>query len=1000
MTKLRDFFSTIVPWPEPGQPGYINLHYTMTRPGVAGKPFWSGLPTRTVDDFLSRAAWAVKQDFIKDIYYCLSLQSEKRTDKKGKDKPVRLQKNVLSLKAVWIDVDVKEEPKGYATIEAALDAVAAFVEAAGLPPPTALVGSGGGLHIYWRSARPLSLEEWQPYAEGIKTAALAFGLRCDAGCTVDSARVLRVPGTFNRKIDPPRPVRLLGLQENDYDFETELAGIKVIRPHSPHGGLGSSDAILTGTPAATFAGLKQESLAAGLTSPETPLDPKPIMMGCAFLRDALLTGGKDYDQPMWNLTTLAATFLDDGQALAHKMGAGHIEYTETSTDELWARKLRERTDRGLGWPSCQAIQAAGSKVCATCPHFKEKKSPLHLTLVATHTPSTLLANSANIGQQIESLSLPDGFEVHDGYICKMFMKESKEEDQPPIAVPLKLFLRQLSMPLAHKDGTTHTLSFTTSLDKGYTGRVSVDLETLMGGGVDLLKTIGRLGVMTYPPNERYIKEFFMSWLSKLNEANAATKSVPFGWWVENGQRHGFVYGGLIVKDGGRPPAPAGMGDANTRDIYQPTGEIQPWIDACKLVTDQQRPELDAIIAASFAAPLMVSPAEYSALLSAWGATGVGKSTAIKVGQAVWAHPKKAKEVTRSTANSVIHKMGQLRNLPVYWDEIKNKKAQGQVFETFFAGSDGIGPGRLTSNIEQRARDDWQTMLIIAANLSFVDHVVSEQKTTAAGIYRVFEYHIPSVLPDAPGQMNSADASRITQELENNFGQVGMQYAKLLGSDPKAADAYTMAIYHGFYKRVKANKEERFWSSICGCLIAGACYANMFGAQINVERLTEFLIEAYEKNRQRLTEEATEGGTVINTTEALTGFLKAHVENTLYTDTFPVGKGKPKPVACIFGPDPNRPKPIYVQWATEARKLRIARPRFAKYMHENNISHQQILNGLKDYFGAISSYAVLGAGTVHTSGQEHIITIPIPEGSPFEAQMLAHEPKDIEQGDTL
>ena len=41
--------------------------------------------------------------------------------------------------------------------------------------------------------------------------------RCDAGCTVDSARVLRVPGTWNCKNGLQRPVKLLWIGQ-DFDF--------------------------------------------------------------------------------------------------------------------------------------------------------------------------------------------------------------------------------------------------------------------------------------------------------------------------------------------------------------------------------------------------------------------------------------------------------------------------------------------------------------------------------------------------------------------------------------------------------------------------------------------------------------------------------------------------------------------------------------------------------------------------------------------------------------
>ena len=995
--SIKEFLSRVVPWPGDG-PGYVNLHYTMVRDG-GEKPFWSGLPTRTVDDFLSRASWATRQPFIKDIYFCTSLQAQVRKDNKGKVKPVRLQANVLSLRAIFLDVDVKPPPKGYTNLSEALNEIGKFCEATKIPSPTALVGSGGGVHVYWISDRPLELEEWRSYAEGLKTAALSFGLRCDAGCTVDSARVLRVPGTLNCKIDPPRPVVLLGLKETDYEFSQVLAPLLALAPvarRAPESSFG-----LTGVVAQGFAGLAPDaSLAEGLQRDDTPLDPTLIMKGCAFLRTALLTGGKEYDQPLWNLTTLAATFIDDGHNLSHKMGKGHPEYSVATTDALWERKIKERQASGLGWPSCNAIQAAGCKACATCPHFKEKKSPLHLALSGRILDAPATASPDPAGG-IGALNLPEGYGLNkEGWICKIKMLDPVDEEASPVPLYLPLFSCRLSMPWAQKG--PYALNFTTTMDKNkVTGKwhmagASLTHETIQGGGIDLWKTLGRQGVKLVPENKRYLEGFLMSWYTKMHDADEAAMSVPFGWWSPGGKRHGFVFGGLVMKDDGTE-SPSGMGDTHLREAYQPTGDTQPWIDACKMVTDQKRPELDAIIAGAFAAPLMVVPAEYSALLSAWGATGVGKSTAMKVGLSVWGHPKLTKEVTSSTSKSVIHKMGQIRNLPVYWDEIKNKKAQIQVFETFFSGSEGTGPSRLTSNIEQRARSDWQTMMVICSNISFVDHIVGEQRTTTAGIYRVFEYYIGSSGFNAPGQIDAMDASRLTQALEDNYGVVGMEYAALLAKDPVAADAFTLSVCKKFSAEIKATKEERFWVALCGTLLAGAFYANSLGAQIDLAALNTFLLMTYEKNRERMKDEGVEGGTRINTEEALTGFLKAHVENTLYTDTFPQGKGRPKPVTDIFGPDPHRPRPIHVQWVIDERKLRISRPEFFDYLQEKSTSPIQIMNGLKDFFRASLSYAVLGAGTVHGGGQEHIITIPIPKNSPLEAQLLVHQ-KKVDDGE--
>ena len=106
--------------------------------------------------------------------------------------------NCLTLGAVFADIDFKSTPEAEA--RATLDAFPLR--------PTMVVHSGGGLHVYFALVEPLDLTTDEPRARAL-LGRLAVALRGDQSAA-EPARVLRVPGTLNRKPEygAPRPVVL------------------------------------------------------------------------------------------------------------------------------------------------------------------------------------------------------------------------------------------------------------------------------------------------------------------------------------------------------------------------------------------------------------------------------------------------------------------------------------------------------------------------------------------------------------------------------------------------------------------------------------------------------------------------------------------------------------------------------------------------------------------------------------------------------------------------
>jgi hypothetical protein len=122
----------------------------------------------------------------------------------------RRQNNVQVLKCFFLDVDRGDDAvkknTGYIDAVACYHAAIEFCRNAALPRPT-FVASGTGLHVYWPLEQPLTLEQWLPYARGLKRKTVELALRCDPARTSDAASILRTPGTHNRKRTSPAEVK-------------------------------------------------------------------------------------------------------------------------------------------------------------------------------------------------------------------------------------------------------------------------------------------------------------------------------------------------------------------------------------------------------------------------------------------------------------------------------------------------------------------------------------------------------------------------------------------------------------------------------------------------------------------------------------------------------------------------------------------------------------------------------------------------------------------------
>ena len=963
---------------------------------MAGRPFGQ------LADFLAMVPWCVTHPaYVKDVYFCLGRQANVGPMLNGRAKALRNQPNTTHVKAIWLDVDVKD--KAYRTLEDALDAVIAFVAAIGLPQPSALVASGGGLQIYWISDVALTVAEWQPYAEGLKSLAIKHGLKCDAGLTTDCCRVLRVPGTVNFKYSPPRPVKILALGAM-YDFKKDLALLPTVAPTLPHGNtpIGTTTKLCynpANFPQLTPLTDPDDSLAAGLTThDDTPLDFFSMAPQCPFFLDAIQTGGKDHPQGLWHLSVLAATFFKDGEKLAHKLSYKYPSYTKEETQAMWERKVADRAARGLGWPSCRSIESEGSKWCASCIHNGKIRSPLNLAErvqppappppPAPVVPVVLPANA------ITPADLPDGYVIDPstGYIGFVVKKASRKEGDEGVDEFHPLFRCILYKPWAEKN--PNGLHFMASMDKGHVKKITIP-QVAFASTQAMCLTLANQGVNFAPPNKEGLCNFMSSFLEKLHKAQEATSAVPFGWVTgKDGKEEGFAYAGSIFTRKGQPTRPGGTGDQTLRHYYEPKGKLDPWLRALKVITAQHRPEIEIIAAASFAAPLMRFTGQYSAVLSAYSQSGSNKSTSVKVGLAVWGHPKHTKEVASTTPKSLIVKLSDTCNLPVYWDEIYEDAKMEKVGGTVCEVTEGKGPGTLRPDRTQRETGSWQSCLVVCSNMSLFDHLIRRNKSNSAAINRIFELLVPAATPLTPGRMGENEAENLMMPLEDNYGQMGLIYSQVIAADPDATRKLVNDTDARFGLKVKKQDNERFWMALCTTIIAGANIANHCGASFNVEEIEDCLVKAYLTMRAKLQAEPVLGNTYDYITSVLIGFLKAYGDQAAIWTMDVAGKGKAKQ-ELVYGPDRRYAKGIHIQWVIKKRLLRLSKNELNKWLDaQKGHSWSMAMDGLEKFYNMQKPLPNMNmcAGTDYGSGgPEQLIVIPVPPGSWLDDGLLSKVP---------
>lgn len=1007
-SETREFLARALAWPQEGEEAnFVNIHYLVRLKNKDGSPKMvdgkqaiavPGRACRNVDEATRAIEWA--NSLNTDVYICMSAQreAEEKISKRNFKylKAIRRLDNATRYKSIFADIDVKPDDlkHGYVSPEEAVTEFVRIRTELGLPRQTFVVKSGsGGFHAHWCFAEPITTDRWRALSSTLAAAFIAKGFRGDTQCIVDGVRLLRPPGTFNfKKKEAPQRVTLWGNTDIDYAveaLETSLAPyVGMMRAPVPAKANGHFNGSL-GPMASVFGDANYDKAIPSLNSGLDVLLPtiEDVAKACPFILRTLATGGSDNSNPLWLQTVNLALFTQGARDVAHRLSQGHATYSVEATDALVDRQEVTKRTRDLGWPRCDTISSYGAPECNACPLRVRSKSPLNFARAAagasaapvggvpaqpqgitstTPAPSLIgLATSGGAPQPPSASAsalapLPSIYQYDQlGRVCIIITDENGAQTMSPLCgfVMEKPWLQQ----------TPPSLNFTTYTSQGVQAQIKVPFEVI-NDSTAFKRTLGRQGMVPYKHELDDLGEFYVAWIDKLrSDRTNVVQNQSFGWAVKNGKIEGFVYGGYMwSKD---VPRPAANADPVLSSQYNPVGDLQPWLDAAKLITNQNRPALDAILAAAFAAPLVRFTGQAGVLLSTYSTqSGIGKSTALKIAQSVWGNPIKAVQSLSDTQNSVLKKMGDTKNLPLFWDELKTKDDTQKFANLAFQLSLGKEKSRLAADTSYREPGTWQTLLCSTSNDSLLAYVMSQTKTTAAGIYRVFEYEVPR---GVTGQISPNDAALIVGALNDNYGAAGLLYSQFLGTQHERVAKDVAAYGRTIEEHCKVQADERFWLALVVTVVMGAVYANELGlTSINVDALTRFMIEKLQTMRNERTVSTVDIHIDTNVLGILSRYINEHRQShTLTTNVIWRQAGRPGVGQLQMKGSWDKVRSVRIHIGDDDHFVRLIKTPWDDWLVEKGLTPALINKQLVEQFGVAQSRGRLGGGTMMVTASE-------------------------------
>ena len=854
----------------------------------------------------------------------------------------RNQSRVYRLRSIWLDVDVgkKDAKKSYATKKEARTALMQFIADSSMPIPV-VVDSGYGYHAYWTIDEDISPQVWAPLAKRLRAKALEHGLKIDAGCTTDSVRLLRFPGTTNYRKGTDSAVngRIVPLEHDCPLTMAELCESL---------GMGAQD-------------VEQAPSGLGFEIPEhlkgkkIPDPVSSVLLGETRFRNILthknpcqqlvemVQGSEDLEEPMWRAGLSIAHISVDRKKAIRALSEGYPGYS--------FEEASKKADMTNGPYTCVSLENLNPQACKGCPHRGKISTPAQLGRVipaaetpedrtvevvvreeVEHTasevwrPSTEVVTKTLIPEYPRPYFRPKG----GAGVCKL-IKVPGEEDTTKVVYEYDFYVtRRVNDP-----DTGEALWFKLHLPQDGVREFSMPLTTVVAPD-KLRDALAQKGVITVSAEQtRELFLYVTKWVRYYQMNQKAEQVRSQMGWTNDGT---FVVGTremLPTKDGVDdliycPPA------SRSQYIAQYLGErgdMSSWREVIDFYNQEGMEAYAFAVFLSFGAPLMqftqLKGGVYNMVSSG---SGAGKTTALMAANSIWGHPTDTMMKKDDTYNARIHRAGVLQHLPITVDEITNMDPK-VLSDMMYASTSGKGKARMeaSSNAERMNATTFQAPTLCTSNASIRDKLLASKSFPEGELMRVIEVEVKR-----SDKVPKAYTDMLFAKLEKHHGMAWVPYMRYIINNQQEVIDLLSAVQRKTDMNAGLTQRERVWSALAAVALTGGSIAYSLGLHgIDVQRVARWVSSHLMKSSVSITAASS------SVIDSLADYMAENYNNALIIqDKVDSRMNMPNiPVAQPRGQ-------LSVRIETDTRRIFLVSAPLRKWCAEKQVSYHTMVDALQ------------------------------------------------------